>query len=137
MLIVYFPRFCPHSFPCFVVRQTHATNFITNTLFGRGQQWLGKVYFEPAGADAIRKGQNRFACKQGERLDCTFDYYIGPSGLSRRLPSTQRPNVIINDYAPHNNNLFPISAIWGGMVDELRMIPMAQSGRRVILLGMG
>ncbi|KAL7476485.1 hypothetical protein ACHAW6_002341 [Cyclotella cf. meneghiniana] len=116
---------------------THVTNFITNRLFGRGRQWLGKVYFEPTGADAIRNGQNRFACKQGERLDCTFNCYIGPSALCRRLPTMQGPSVIINDYAPHNNNLLPSSLVWGGMVDELRIIPMAQSGRKVILLGMG
>lgn len=137
---------CLHSsrlssfFSCFVfilIRQTHVTSFITNRLFGRGQQWLGKVYFEPTGADAIRKGQNRFACKQGERLDCTFNCYIGPSALCRRLPTMQGPSVIINDYAPHNNNLLPSSLVWGGMVDELRIIPMAQSGQKVILLGMG
>eukprot|EP00804_Cyclotella_cryptica_P001960 CCRYP_007385-RA/>CCRYP_007385-RA protein AED:0.01 eAED:0.01 QI:41/1/1/1/1/1/2/2078/257 len=115
---------------------THVTNFITNTLFGRGQKWLGKVYFEPDGSDAISKGQNRFLCKQGERLDCTFDCYVGPSALFRDLSSTQQPHVIINDYAPHKKTWFPSSFIWGGMVDELRMIPI-QSGQKVILLGMG
>lgn len=117
--------------------QSHVTNFITNTLFGGGQQWLGKVYFRPDGKGTIRMGKNRFICKKdGERLDRTFDCYIGPSATCNQSAASQA-TVIINDYAKRCPKWSPPSLIWGGMVDELRVIRLSKKKGDVILLGMG
>ena len=113
--------------------QSHVTNFITNKLFGGGQQWLGKVYCEPNDNDTTRKGLNRFRCKDGERLDRTFDCYIDQSALFRK----QKSSVIVNNYAPNVPKWSPASLIWGGMVDELKVIAIPRNKRKYILLGMG
>ena len=73
----------------------------------------------------------------GERLDRTFDCYIDQSALSARA-TTHHASVIINDYSKHCPKWLPVSLIWGGMVDELRVIPVPKSRRKQhILLGMG
>jgi hypothetical protein len=119
-----------------LVIQTHVTNFITNKLFGRGDQWLGKIYFQSDGKDVSRKGQNRFIGKGGARLDRTFDCYIDKkSALSHK--ATSQSAVIVNNYAKHCPKWSPSSLIWGGMVDELRVIPITRNERKVVLLGMG
>ena len=107
-------------------------------MFGRGQQWLGKVYFQSNGGDTICTGQNRFICKNsigGERLDRNFTYYMSNSAVSRE--TTSQSLVLVNDYSKHCTKHFPASFIWGGMVDELTMIPILKKKRKVILLGMG
>ena len=45
--------------------------------------------------------------------------------------------VLMNDYSKHCPKHFPASLIWGGMVDELTVIPILKEKRKVILLGMG
>lgn len=115
--------------------QSHITNFITNKLFGRGQRWLGKVYFHSDEMGTVRKGRNRFICKGGETLDRTFDSYIDESSLSWK--STTQLRVLINNYAAHVPKWSPASLIWGGMIDELRVVPMQKSKRNCIMLGMG
>jgi len=131
------------------------TNFITNKLFGRGLQWMGKAYFSSNSAVPI--GKNRFRLEQnGEQettkgilpdvlLDRTFDYYIGQSALCSS-------SSLINRYSPHCSKWSPMSLIWRGMVDELRVIPLSvgaacssdqtqtQKGgknKAMLLLGMG
>jgi len=140
---------------------SHVTNFITNILFGRGQRWLGKTYFphrEISGIGGI--GKNRFMGDQpkyytqniqsngifpsrnnkthtDDLLDRTFDYYIGPSNINPLKSS------LINDYAPHCKQFTPMSLIWRGMVDELRVVPLPavvssdSNEKTTLLLGMG
>lgn len=106
-------------------------------MFGRGQQWLGKVYFQSEDS-TFRTGQNRFICKNnngGERLDRTFTHYMSNSALSREKMTQSL--VLMNDYSKHCPKHFPASLIWGGMVDELTVIPILKEKRKVILLGMG
>ena len=75
-------------------------------------------------------------------FDRTFDYSIGQSALCS-TPS------LINRYSVHCNSS-PMSLIWRGMVDELRVIPLSfnsvcndekqqqeETGRVILLLGMG
>lgn len=143
--------------------KTHVTNFITNILFGRGQKWLGKTYFPHSQIPGIGGiGKNRFMGVQrkyhpqtiqsngifpsrnsdskthtDDLLDRTFDYYIGPSNINPLKSS------LIHDYAPHCKQLTPMSLIWRGMVDELRVIPLplvvsSHSNEKItLLLGMG
>lgn len=109
--------------------QTAVTNFITNKLFGRGSKWLGKAYFSSNNSSAFI-GKNRFCRKQNAEqkstkgivsdvlLDRTFDYSIGQSGLCSGFS-------LINRYSPHCSLWSPMSLIWRGMVDELRVIPLS------------
>lgn len=100
--------------------QTTVTNFITNKMFGRGLKWKGKAYFSSNSSVCI--GKNRFCLKQNREssivFDRTFDYYIGQSALC----ST---SSLINRYSPHCSKWSPLSLIWRGMVDELRVIPLS------------
>lgn len=132
---------------------TPVTNFITNKLFGRGQRWLGKAYMAPTAATTLNGingiGKNRFQSRHKSRnnqqeassleeiLDRTFDYSIESSALSSRS--------LFNRYASHRP-LFssPISLLWRGMVDELRVIKLPTNTKTrkdessgIILLGMG
>ena len=130
------------------------TNFITNRLFGRGEKWLGKAYAKPATSsfDEGGIGRNRFSLsnraaavapaasndKGNESLDRTYDYYIGTSVL----PSASTSKSLFHNYAPHCPAWWsPMSLIWRGMVDELRVVPLdsgnARDDERAILLGMG
>lgn len=136
--------------------QTTVTNFITNVLFGRGLKWLGKAYFSSISAGCI--GKNRFCLKQNAEqkstkgtvpdvlLDRTFDYSIEESRLCSG-------SSLINRYSPHCSVWSPMSLIWRGMVDELRVIPLSvdaqcdgadasrsneeRKKKVVLLLGMG
>ena len=130
--------------------QSPVTNLITNKLFGRGKMWRGKAYFPPTSSfdDAtIGIGKNRFsrhrqqklaAANPDELLERTFDYYIGTSVL----PSMSSKSLF-NRYAAHCPALSPMSLIWRGMVDELRVVALLESGsnkvkdEKVVLLGMG
>ena len=84
-----------------------------------------------------------------EVLDRTFDFYIGPSKFSSLSQQS-----LINNYAPHckRSLLSPMSLIWQGMVDEIRVVPLIpstsnnttsvgddddESEREMLLLGMG
>ena len=116
---------------------------------------MGKAYFSSNSAVPI--GKNRFRLEQnGEQkttigiipdvlLDRTFDYYSGQSALCSS-------SSLINRYSPHCSKWSPMSLIWRGMVDELRVIPLSvgaacssdqtqtQKGRKnkaMLLLGMG
>ena len=80
-------------------------------------------------------GKNRFALnssiKTPQRLDRTFDYSIGKS----ILPSPSSINKsLFNKYASHCSSLSPMSLLWRGMVDELRVIKV---GKEKVLLGLG
>jgi hypothetical protein len=94
-------------------------------MFGRGLKWMGKVYFSSNSSVCV--GKNRFCLKQnGEQkttsevvLDRTFDYYIGQSALCSTTSS------LINRYSSHCSEWSPMSLIWRGMVDELRVIPIS------------
>jgi len=118
-------------------------------MFGRGFNWLGKVYFSSNHSECV--GKNRFRRKQkGEverktteatevLLDRTFDYYIGQSALCSS-PS------LINRYSFHCSRWSLMSLFWRGMVDELRVIPLSFNAVRndgqiqpqcLLLLGMG
>lgn len=134
---------------------TTITNFITNVLFGKGLRWLGKIYFSVKdNGSLLCIGKNRFCQKQkgdaGQKasramevvFDRTFDYSIGQSALCS-TPS------LINRYSVHCNSS-PMSLIWRGMVDELRVIPLSfnsvcndekqqqeETDRVILLLGMG
>jgi hypothetical protein len=45
---------------------------------------------------------------------------------------------MINNYAKHVPKKWsPATMIWGGMVDELKVIPTPKCKQRVILLGLG
>ena len=115
---------------------------------------MGKAYFSSSSAGCI--GKNRFCRKQNAEqkstkgtvpdvlLDRTFDYSIEQSRLCSG-PS------LINRYSPHCSLWSPMSLIWRGMVDELRVIPLSvdaqcddvsrtseESKKKVmLLLGMG
>ena len=94
------------------------------------------MYLKNESNDVISKGQNRFICKKGgERLDCTFDCYIDRSALFDRTMA--HSFVIIDDYSNHCPKWLPTSLVWGGMVDELRVIPVLESKRKYLLLGLG
>jgi len=116
---------------------TLVTGFITNRLFGKGNPWLGKAYMKPTSNDKNGgEGKNRFALnssiKTPQRLDRTFDYSIGKS----ILPSPSSTNKsLFNKYASHCSSLSPMSLVWRGMVDELRVIKLSNKER--VLLGMG
>ena len=108
---------------------TPTTAFITNRLFGRGRTWLGKS-LSTAGA-----GVNRFREEgDGELLDRRFDYAIEPSALG----SASAKSLFLR-YAPRCDAPFPMSLIWRGMVDELRVVSLESSseGTKALLLGMG
>lgn len=110
------------------IPQTTITNFITNKLFGRGLKWMGKAYFSPNSSVCI--GKNRFRLKQNTEkkstagiipdilLDRTFDYYLGQSTICSG-------SSLINRYSLHCSRWSPMSLIWRGMVDELRVIPLS------------
>jgi len=130
---------------------TPVTNFITNRLFGRGNRWLGKAYLSPtSSSNKGGIGKNRFSGNHEQKLptaasntpdeflDRTFDYSIGTS----ILPSPTSKSLF-NRYAPHCPSLSPMSLIWRGMVDELRVLALedesgkAKDENMTILLGMG
>ncbi len=143
--------------------KSHVTYFITNVLFGQGQRWLGKTYFPKKEMPEICGiGKNRFMGGQQKHhiqniisngiflskndnvnictddlLDRTFDYYIGRSNLDPLKSS------LINEYARHCKQFTPMSLIWRGMVDELRVIPLTKlassdsNEKTTLLLGMG
>ena len=119
---------------------TLVTGFITNRLFGKGKPWLGKVYMTPT--SNIGTGKNRFALNSSiqtpqtidERLDRTFDYSIGKS----ILPSPSSTNKsLFNKYASRCSSLSPMSLLWKGMVDEIRVIKLATNNKEKVLLGVG
>ena len=118
---------------------------------------MGKTYFSSNSSVFI--GKNRFGLEQNAEqksikgisdvlLDRTFDYYIGKSALCSG-------SSLINRYSPHYSRWSPMSLIWRGMVDELRVIPLSVDAecnvvstdqthnqreskkRAVLLLGMG
>ena len=94
----------PFSYTRVFIPQTTITNFITNTLFGRGLKWMGKAYFSPNSSVCI--GKNRFRLKQNAEkksisgiipdilLDRTFDYYTGQSAICSG-------SSLINRYSSH------------------------------------
>ena len=118
----------PFSYTRVFIPQTTITNFITNTLFGKGLKWMGKAYFSPNSSVCI--GKNRFRLKQNAEkksisgiipdilLDRTFDYYTGQSAICSG-------SSLINRYSSHCSRWSPMSLIWRGMVDELRVIPLS------------
>jgi len=115
---------------------TSVTGFITNRLFGKGKPWLGKAYMKPTSNENCGEGKNRFALnisrKTPQRLDRTFDYSIGKS----ILPSPSLTNKsLFNKYASHCSSLSPMSLVWRGMVDELRVIELVNKEK--VLLGCG
>lgn len=127
-----------------ITLQTPVANFITNRLFGRGRLWLGKVYLEPSSTSngvTFGIGKNRFRNRQqkllqnenteGELLDRTFDYSIDRSVL----PSPSQKSLF-NRYSTHCPSLSPMSFMWQGMVDELRVVRLKDRSMKV-LLGMG
>lgn len=100
------------------------TSFITNRLFGGGDRWLGKSYSEKS------EGMNRFKPNgKAEYLDRTFTYKSKQSGF----PSTTSRSLF-NLYRPHCSRASPF---WGGMVDEIRVIPIKGERKSSMLLGMG
>lgn len=83
-------------------------------------------------------GKNRFHNRQqtnenteGELLDRTFDYSIDTSVL----PSPSQKSLF-NRYSTHCPSLSPMSFMWQGMVDELRVVRLKDRSMKV-LLGMG
>lgn len=131
---------------------TPVTNFITNRLFGRGNRWLGKAYLNPiSSSNKGGIGKNRFLGNHHQKLptatsnntpdeflDRTFDYSIGAS----ILPSASSKSLF-QRYASHCPSLSPMSLIWRGMVDELRVLALdngndkAKDKDTTIMLGMG
>ena len=123
---------------------------------------MGKAYSTPStrsdGA-TIGIGRNRFTLlkhnddgeqytntmeainTKDELLDRTFDYSIEQSAFPSRVSSKS----LFNRYSPHCSTPFnPMSLIWRGMVDELRVIQLENDGgdkkskdERLLLLGMG
>ena len=105
--------------------QSPVTSFITNRLFGGGDRWLGKAYGDKS------EGMNRFKPKgKAEYLDRTFTYKCQQSGF----PSTTTSRSLFNLYRPHCSRP---SLFWGGMVDEIRVIPIKGEKKSSMLLGMG
>lgn len=118
---------------------------------------MGKAYFSSNNSSACI-GKNRFCRKQNteqkskkgivpdDLLDRTFDYSIEQAGFTSG-------SSLVNRYSPHCSLWSPMSLIWRGMVDELRVIPLSidaqcdsddvsrsseESKKRVmLLLGMG
>ena len=100
-------------------------------------------------------GRNRFALSNNlmqtpttakttkeESLDRPFEFYIGSSTLPTASYSSSAANKsLFNNYASQCSSTFPMSLIWGGMVDELRVVKCsddkAKSGGKAVLLGMG
>jgi hypothetical protein len=140
---------------------TRVTKFITHQLFGRGKRWLGKVYM-PSIPSSIDKndlsgcgtGRNRFLLpylngnyEQNKAVeDRTFDYYIGKSVLpsASSTSSSATSKSLFHSYAPHCPITWssPMSLIWRGMVDELRVVPLEHTNddneeKALLLLGMG
>ena len=118
---------------------------------------MGKTYFPSNSSVCI--GKNRFRLEHNAEqksikgisdvlLDRKFDWYIGESSLSEG-------SSLINRYSPHCSRWSPMSLIWRGMVDELRVIPLSvdaecsdastdqtqsqkeRKKRAMLLLGMG
>mmetsp|Transcript_11860 Transcript_11860/g.18220 ORF Transcript_11860/g.18220 Transcript_11860/m.18220 type:complete len:136 (-) Transcript_11860:68-475(-) len=79
---------------------------------------MGKAYFFSNNSSACI-GKNRFRQEQNaEQLDRTFEYSIGQAGFCSG-------SSLINRYSPHCSAWSPMSLIWKGMVDELRVIPLS------------
>ena len=94
-------------------------------LFGRGDIWLGKAYGKES------EGRNRFKPNgKAEYLDRTFTYESKQSGF----PSTTSRSLF-NLYRPHCSSR--ASLFWGGMVDEIRVVPIKGKKKSSMLLGMG
>lgn len=123
---------------------TPVTNFITNRLFGRGNQWLGKAYLNPKTSSNSKGqgvGRNRFVSPvhhqqkpstapalPNEFLDRTFDYSIGTSTLPSLSGQSKSLFQIYAPHCPFSPIKSPMSLIWNGMVDELRVLELLDNG---------
>ena len=135
--------------------QTRVSEFLTNSLFGRGHRWNGKAFCvdKATTSSNIEKsstGKNRFISSATEessmatpvvassntttstiRYDHSFDFGLEPSRIAPNLKS------LILRYNRHQTFRSSgwTSLLWKSMVDEIRIVECANGD--CVLLGLG
>jgi len=109
---------------------TYVSSFLTNYLFGKGQDWKGKKIY----AGKERLGINRFQSKKDisrGKLQHNFNYEITPSNLAKGKVKSLRLTYVISQNFP---------SLWSTMNDELRFLRVpSKTGNSChgILIGIG
>lgn len=121
---------CINYHCCSCEMKTYVSSFLTNYLFGKGQDWKGKKFY----AGKERLGINRFQSKKDisrGKLQHNFNYEITPSNLAKGKVKSLRLTYVISQNFP---------SLWSTMNDELRFLRVpSKTGNSChgILIGIG